>query len=120
MTEISAQTPLLRRLAQLASILIHPLFIPVYLTAYLIFFQRFSFLPIEETTRYLIFAHVILFSAFFPAFSVFLLWKLNFISNIYLDTQKERILPYAITMIFYFWSFYLFKNKPEWTLTMAQ
>ncbi|MFX9915856.1 hypothetical protein ABTP64_18780, partial [Acinetobacter baumannii] len=53
---------------------------------------------------------------FFPAFSVFLLYQLKFIENIYLRSQKERIAPYIITMIFYWWMWYLSRNftdQPE-------
>jgi hypothetical protein len=49
-------------------------------------------------------------TAFFPAFAVFLLWKLKFVENIFLRSQKERIIPYVITMFFYWWMFYLSRN----------
>jgi len=49
-------------------------------------------------------------TAFFPAFSVFLLWRLKLIQNVYLRTQQERIVPYIITMIFYWWMWYLSRN----------
>jgi hypothetical protein len=50
-------------------------------------------------------------TAFFPAFAVFLLWVLKLGSkNMYLRTQKERIVPYMITMFFYWWMFYLSRN----------
>jgi hypothetical protein len=49
-------------------------------------------------------------TAFFPAFSVFLLWRLKFINSIFLKTQNERIIPYIIIMIFYWWMWYLSRN----------
>lgn len=49
-------------------------------------------------------------TAFFPAFSVFLLWRLKFIDNMLLRTQRERVAPYIITMIFYWWMWYLSRN----------
>src|SRR5205085_358767 len=39
-----------------------------------------------------------------------LLWRLKFIDSIFLRTQKERIIPYVITMIFYWWMWYLSRN----------
>jgi hypothetical protein len=54
-------------------------------------------------------------TAFFPAFAVFLLWRLKFSESIFLRTQKERIIPYVITMFFYWWMYYLsrnFKDQP--------
>ncbi|HRH61139.1 MAG TPA: hypothetical protein PL045_11245, partial [Chitinophagaceae bacterium] len=49
-------------------------------------------------------------TGFFPAFSVFLLWRLKFINGIQLKTQRERIAPYVITMIFYWWMWYLSRS----------
>jgi len=30
-----------------------------------------------------------------------------------MKTSRERIIPYAITMIFYFWNWYVFKNNNQ-------
>lgn len=49
-------------------------------------------------------------TAFFPAFAVFLLWRLKFSENMLLRTSRERIIPYIITMIFYWWMWYLSRN----------
>lgn len=52
-------------------------------------------------------------TAFFPAFAVFLLWKLDLTKSIFLRTQKERIIPYVITMFFYWWMYYLSRNMKD-------
>jgi hypothetical protein len=52
-------------------------------------------------------------TAFFPSFAVFLLWRLKFSDSIFLRTQKERIIPYIITMFFYWWMHYLSRNFPD-------
>ncbi len=57
-------------------------------------------------------------TAFFPAFAVFLMWRLQFIDNIYLRTQKERIVPFIITMIFYWWMWYLSRNFTDQPSTL--
>jgi uncharacterized membrane protein YdcZ (DUF606 family) len=35
---------------------------------------------------------------------------LGFVQSVYLKTQKDRILPYIVCEIFYFWAWYVFKN----------
>ncbi|MEP6513332.1 MAG: hypothetical protein ABJA79_05655 [Parafilimonas sp.] len=93
----------------------HPLFIPTYIFFWLLF--RF---PIEFAgiTPFALFArklNVFLMTAFFPAFSIFLMWRLKLIDNIYLRTPKSRVGPYIITMIFYWWMWYLsryFTDQP--------
>ena len=46
-----------------------------------------------------------------PAVTVFLCWRLKFINNMYMDTQKERIIPLAAAMIFYFWCWFVLKTN---------
>ena len=55
---------------------------------------------------------VFVITAFFPALTVFLLWRLGFSTSIYLRTQKERIVPYISSIIYFFWAFYVSKNLP--------
>ncbi len=97
--------------AKIISYLFHPLFIPTY-----IFFWLLARFPVEFagiTPEALFFRKINVFwmTAFFPAFSIFLLWRLKFIDNIFLRTQKERIIPYIIVMFFYWWMWYLSR---EW------
>jgi len=96
--------------AKFLSYLLHPLFIPTYFFLFLVY--RFPFLFTDITVYQLklkVFS-VFWMTAFFPAFGVFLLYKLKFIQSIYLRTSKERIAPYMITMFFYWWMYYLSKN----------
>jgi hypothetical protein len=52
-------------------------------------------------------------TVFFPAFTVFLLWRLKFADSIFLRTQKERIIPYVATITYFFWAWYVSKNQLE-------
>jgi len=93
----------------------HPLFIPTYFLLYLIQNIPYEFAGITPWQLQLRVFSVFWLTAFFPAFSVFLLWKLKFSDSIYLRTQKERIIPYVITMFFYWWMYYLsrhFNDQP--------
>lgn len=104
------QPPYLTVPAKVLSYLFHPLFIPTYVFIWLA--QRFSFefAGIDHTSLLFRYVNIFWMTAFFPAFSVFLLYQLKFIESIYLRSQKERIVPYVITMFFYWWMFYLSRN----------
>ena len=53
-------------------------------------------------------------TVFYPAFSVLLMKGLGFINSIFIPTQKERIAPYLSSMIFYFWTAWVyFKFTPQ-------
>ena len=96
--------------AKIISYIFHPLFIPTYIFWFLIKVFPYEFPGIEVYQLKLRLISVFWMTAFFPAFAVFLLWKLKFIHTIFLRTQKERIIPFFITMFFYWWMFYLSKN----------
>ena len=106
-------SPVLKSLAAIFSLVFHPLFIPFYITCFLAFVHPFAFAGMDEKLKTLRVISVFLLTAFFPAFTVFLLRRLNFIHTIYLKTQKERIIPYVATMFFYFWIFYVSKNLTD-------
>jgi hypothetical protein len=106
---------LLTLTAKMISYIFHPLFIPTYIFLFLKDQFPYTFVDITEWELSLKTFSTFWMTAFFPAFGVFLLWKLKFIDNIFLRTQKERIIPYFICMFFYWWMFYLgrsFTNQP--------
>src|SRR6516225_5845154 len=104
------QPAALKVFARIVSYVLHPLFIPLYVFIWLEW--RFPIHFDDISARGLTFKTISVFlnTAFFPAFSVFLLRQLKFIDSIYLRTQKDRIIPYVITMIFYWWLWYLSRN----------
>lgn len=105
--------PVLRFLAQLVSFVFHPLFISSYVMGFLIFFHPYAFAGFEHKIKVFRFINIFFFNALFPLFSVFLLWRLQFIQSVFLRTAKERIWLYLIAMIFYWWTWNVYKNLPD-------
>ncbi len=97
-------------IAQFLSYIFHPLFMPTYFMLYLMKVLPFEFVGITDWQLKLRLFSVFWLTAFFPAFAVFLLWRLKLSASIFLRTQKERIVPYVITMFFYWWMYYLSRN----------
>ena len=106
-------SPVLRFFARLIAYIFHPLFITSYVMGFLIFFHPYAFTGFDPRTKVLRFLNIVLCNAFFPAFAVLLLKLLGFISSMHLRTEKERILPYIIAMIFYWWTWLVFKRLPD-------
>lgn len=100
-------------LAHFFSFIIHPLFIPVIAAWFLAFVQPGFFTGINRQEKLLIVIRVGFNTIFFPVLTILLLKALGFIKSIFLKTQRERIIPYIATNIFYFWMFLVFKNQPE-------
>ncbi|NCI47606.1 hypothetical protein [Sediminibacterium soli] len=101
---------LLRIGAKTISYVCHPLFVPIYIFLFLVKEIPYEFAGITEWQLKMRIFGVFWMTAFFPAFAVFLLWRLKFSNSIFLRTQKERIVPYVVTMFFYWWMYYLAKN----------
>ncbi len=99
--------------AKIISYLFHPLFIPTYFFIFLVYQFPYEFSDITLWKLKLKIFSVFWMTAFFPAFAVFLLWRLKLSESIYLRTQKERIIPYFVTMFFYWWMYYLSKNQTD-------
>ena len=96
--------------AQIISYILHPLFIPTYFFMFLVYQFPYEFADITVWQLKLRIFSVFWMTAFFPAFAVFLLWRTKFSESIFLRTQKERIVPYFISMFFYWWMYYLSRN----------
>jgi hypothetical protein len=106
----NTQPKIVKYIAHLLSYVLHPLFIPTYFFLFLMQVLPFEFVGISEWQLNMRLFSVAWLTAFFPAFAVFLLWRLKLSDSIFLRTQKERIIPYMITMFFYWWMYYLSRN----------
>jgi hypothetical protein len=104
------QPSILKYIGQFISYIFHPLFIPTYFMLYLMTTLPYEFVGITEWQLKMRLFSVFWLTAFFPAFAVFLMWRLKLNTSIFLRTQKERIIPYVITMFFYWWMYYLSRN----------
>ena len=103
----------LRAIAKFVSFVFHPLFIPLYLTYFIMTFRSYEFGGLDDWGRLTRLLQVFVNCTFLPLISILLLRALKFIDSVYLKTQKDRIIPYIICMIFYFWNWYAFKNNHE-------
>jgi hypothetical protein len=104
------QPAALRFFAGLVSFLFHPLFIPAYIMAFLLYKHPYAFAGMSEKMKLFRFFSVVFITAFLPAFSIFLMKQLGFIQSVFLRTQKDRIIPYIVSMVYYWWAWHVSKN----------
>src|SRR5687768_9764451 len=104
---------ILRFFAHLFSYIFHPLFISLYVTYYLAFIHPGYFNGISENGKIWVLLRVANNMIFFPAILVLLLKGVGFTDSIFLKTQKERIIPYIGSGIFFFWMYLVFRNQSE-------
>jgi len=108
--EKAPQPRFVRTLAHIVSFVFHPLFISAYVCAYLIFVHPYVFAGFPFEVKFFRFLTVFLSTVLIPGFSVFLMWRLKLIETMQLNTSRERIIPYAAAMIFYFWPWMVLKQ----------
>ena len=104
-------SPALKIAASILSYVFHPIFLPLYAVWFISFihpnyFSGFS--DFERLKAVLITAQN---AVFYPLFCVLLLKGVGFIDSIFLRTQKDRIIPYIASGIFFFWTFTVFKEQ---------
>lgn len=89
----------MKRIAQILSVLFHPLLVPVYALLQMNFMPFFY--PGAETLR-----HVLIFGSMFvlvvpPIIWYYVLYKLKIVESLKATTRKERIWPYLFTILSY-------------------
>jgi hypothetical protein len=102
--------------AVIISYLFHPLFIPFYITVFLLRALPGLFALNNDSQQTQLLLNVFLNLVLFPAFTLFLLKQLKFISSYLLPDRKERIIPiFAYTVFaFWVWAFILMKNPAHY------
>jgi hypothetical protein len=111
--ESPKQPAWIRLPANLISYVFHPLFIPLYIAWFIITVRSYQFAGLTDWFKLTKVLQVFVNCTFLPLVAVLLLKALKFIDSVFLKTQKDRIIPYIISMIFYFWNWYAFKNTYE-------
>lgn len=100
--------------AKIISYLFHPIFIPVYLSWLIIRTQSYLFGAFSDWEKTMFIARFAVMYIMFPLISVLLMKALGFVNSVYLRTQKDRIIPYVVCMIYYWWMWYVLHNQPEY------
>ncbi len=106
-------SPIVRFVAQIISFVFHPLLISAYVMAFLIYIHPAAFAGVDKHTRNLRMLSVLLYTVFFPVFTLFLAWRLKLIRGLSLKSRQDRLIGFIVTMFFYFWTSYVFRNLPD-------
>jgi hypothetical protein len=102
---------IVRGVAHVISFIFHPIFVPVYITLFVLYVHPMLFAGYTDLMKVRMVAMIVVNLSLLPAATVFLCWRLKFIDSMVMNTQKERIIPLAAAMIFYFWCWYVLKSN---------
>jgi hypothetical protein len=104
---------------KLLSYVLHPLFIPLYITAFLVYIHPAAFTGFSLMQKKQVLLIIALNVVAFPLISVLLLKAVGFIKSVYMPTQKDRIIPYMACGIFFFWAFTVFRQQAHYPLLLT-
>ena len=107
------QPQFLRLSAKLISYIFHPIFIPVYILLFLLYIHPGVFAGFSDWNKKVILIQSLVPYVLLPVVTVLLLRGLNFISSIYLNTKKDRIIPFIACNLWYFWIWNVWKHLPD-------
>jgi len=106
-------SPPVRISAAIISFVFHPLFVGIYMAAFIIYWDPTLFLAFSEKGKLLKLLTFVNNNFIFPVLVVLLLKGLGFSRSILLQSSRERVIPYSACIIFFFWTWYVFRNQPE-------
>lgn len=95
----------MRFLAQLISVVFHPIFVPFYATLLLVWCNPYMFGSLPDGNSVTILGTVLLYSVLYPLVVIVLMRQLNFIDSYELTDYRERILVAIPTLFFLFWTY---------------
>lgn len=102
---------MLKNLANIISVVFHPLLMTTLLVATLYLFAPTSILPINEDSILLILLMVLILTFILPLLSVGMLKLTKSISSIHLHNRKERVMPFFFIAVYYGLTTYFFSER---------
>lgn len=99
------------RLAHVISFVFHPLLMPTYLFLFIIVFASTLMQPLPRESLFQVLTIIFIVTFLIPAISIGTLRLSNFISDLRLMDQKQRIIPFLFVTCFYGITAYMFYSK---------
>lgn len=97
------------KIVKAISYLFHPLLMPTY--ALIVLLNQKAYFSIEDEKMKMITLGLVFVTTFmFPLIFALVLRRFGTIKSLQMETKEERIIPFFITIIFYYATFYLLKG----------
>ena len=98
--------------AKFVSYIFHPLLMPTYAYCLLFWMSPILFTALSLQIKFFILITVFTNTFIFPLLITFLFLKLGFVKSLLMQSKKERIIPFALTILIYGLLYFRFKTLP--------
>ena len=95
------------KVAQVISVIGHPLFMPLYAILLILQFNPYIQLQVPNLLQPFVLGTIIVFTIVLPCITSLILKSMGVINSLYMNTTKERKWPFIFTLIWYYLGFYL-------------
>lgn len=109
----------MRKAAHVLSVLLHPVWMPTYALAIALAIDPHLTFALTRQGQWLVVGMVFVMTAVFPVSSILMLWHSGLVGSLSLPRRKERLLPVALTLIYFGMAYYLLRRTPNSSSTLA-
>jgi membrane-associated phospholipid phosphatase len=99
-----------KRIAQVISVIFYPLFVPTYAFAILVTMPAYFAALMPAPAKWLVVGIVFLLTCILPTLFFILMIKTRIVSTTYLSIKEDRTIPYIVSIIFFYLTFYILKK----------
>lgn len=89
----------MRAIATVFSYILHPVFMLTWLTSFFLFTANYFSYFMSPAKKIFLLAAVFIFSVILPLLNTFLLKKLGYIKDVYMNSSSERFMPYVSSLV---------------------
>lgn len=100
------------KFSKIISYLFHPLLMPTYGLALLLFTKNYISTFTPTKIKLFIISITFIFSFIMPALNAIILFKMKRIKSLEMESPKDRVLPYSTAIVYFLALFYLFFKSP--------
>jgi len=103
----------LKRIAYFLSVLFHPLILQSYAFGIIFLTIPYMFGNYNKAAQGIIVVRAFINTFLFPVLCILLLKQLGYVKTLNMEEKQERIIPLICCMVFYFWSFMVYRKTDE-------
>lgn len=99
-----------KRIARVISVVFYPLFVPTYAFAILLTLPAYFAALMPQQAKWMVLGLVFLTTCVLPTLFFILMIRTGIVSTTYLSKREDRTLPYLVSIVFFYLSYYMLKK----------
>ncbi len=98
------------RIARIISVIFYPLFVPTYAFAILLTMPAYFSALMPAEAKWMVIGLIFATTCLLPTLFIIVMIKTGMVSTTYLSKKEDRTMPYIVSIIFFYLTYYLLKR----------